>query len=569
MGKPTAYDPGGYQGCLIGDGDGIYDPGSTNGRLLLGLKGQISELELHTIRARLTAGLLNKAARGDLALTLPVGLVRDPSGVVQKDPNREVQSRLELGVLHLPTGTLGQSGAAGVQCAAPDVAAARSLRRGGLAQTYRSRYPVHSQASGLCRGVYLWAHAHRPPRSWPAAHPPAEAASGAVENSREPSLSRLHQLGDLDQRIRAMLKENYAAYDRHHTRGVPRPGKALLHGLVYCGECGHKMVVQYKNATRYLCNYLRQQYGVPVCQYIPADPVDDVVVQAFFAALSPVELDLYQQAMAAEQQATQALAQARRQQLERFRYQAALAERQFHQVDPDNRLVAAELERRWEVALRELKQAEADDEKAQQAASPAPDLPADLKAAFTTLGQTLPEIWPTDVLSQTQKKALLRCLIDKVVIHRLQRDQVRLRIVWKGGDTTTVTLPIPVGSLAELSNAAALESHIVALARQGVDDITIAKQLTAAGFRSPMNPKEVLPNTVRCTRLKHRVLVKRSQSHPRQMAGFLTVAQIACALRVSRYWIYDRINNSTIIASREPTTGLYLFPGSTGYAIPV
>ena len=85
------------------------------------------------------------------------------------------------------------------------------------------------------------------------------------------------------ERIRAMLKENYAAYDRHHTRGVPRPGKALLHGLVYCGECGHKMVVQYKNATRYLCNYLRQQYGVPVCQYIPADPVDDVVVQAFFA----------------------------------------------------------------------------------------------------------------------------------------------------------------------------------------------------------------------------------------------------------------------------------------------
>jgi DNA invertase Pin-like site-specific DNA recombinase len=86
----------GYKGCLIADRDGIYDPGSANGRLLLGLKGQISELELHTIRARLTAGLLNKAERGELALTLPVGLVRDPSGVVHKDPNREVQSRLEL-----------------------------------------------------------------------------------------------------------------------------------------------------------------------------------------------------------------------------------------------------------------------------------------------------------------------------------------------------------------------------------------------------------------------------------------------------------------------------------------
>ena len=525
----------------------------------LGLKGQISELELHTIRARLTAGLLNKAARGDLALTLPVGLVRDPSGVVQKDPNREVQSRLELvfstflqvrsasqvlrvfNAQHLTLPRRDRFGA--VVWRKPTVAAILSILK----------HPAY--AGAFTYGRTRTVHPGPGPQPTRQQKLPLEQWRIRV-NHRYPA----YISWETYERIRAMLKENYAAYDRHHTRGVPRPGKALLHGLVYCGECGHKMVVQYKNATRYLCNYLRQQYGVPVCQYIPADPVDDVVVQAFFAALSPVELDLYQQAMAAEQQATQALAQARRQQLERFRYQAALAERQFHQVDPDNRLVAAELERRWEVALRELKQAEADDEKAQQAASPAPDLPADLKAAFTTLGQTLPEIWPTDVLSQTQKKALLRCLIDKVVIHRLQRDQVRLRIVWKGGDTTTVTLPIPVGSLAELSNAAALESHILALARQGVDDITIAQQLTAAGFRSPMNPKEVLPNTVRCTRLKHRVLVKRSQSHPRQMAGFLTVAQIACALRVSRYWIYDRINNSTIIASREPTTGLYLFP---------
>src|SRR5215210_6869945 len=86
----------GFKGCLIADGDGVYDPGSTNGRLLLGLKGQLSELELHTIRARLTAGLLNKAARGELALQLPVGLVRGADGTVSKDPNREVQERIGL-----------------------------------------------------------------------------------------------------------------------------------------------------------------------------------------------------------------------------------------------------------------------------------------------------------------------------------------------------------------------------------------------------------------------------------------------------------------------------------------
>lgn len=91
-----------------------------------------------------------------------------------------------------------------------------------------------------------------------------------------------------------MLADNYAAYDRNKTRGVPRPGAALLQGMVACGECGHRMVIQYKHGPRYLCNYLRQQYRVPVCQYIPADAVDAQVVEAFFQALSPVELDVYE-----------------------------------------------------------------------------------------------------------------------------------------------------------------------------------------------------------------------------------------------------------------------------------
>ena len=189
------------------------------------------------------------------------------------------------------------------------------------------------------------------------------------------------------------------------------------------------MVVQYKLSTRYTCNYLRQQYGVPVCQYIPADPVDAYVVEAFFAALSPVHLDAYSEAMAAEQQTVQALEQARRQQLERLRYQAALAERQFNQTDPDNRLVAGELERRWEAALRALKEAENTYEKAQRAATPSTALSPELKAAFTAIGQKLPELWPTEVLSRAQRKALLRCLIDKVVVDRIGRDQLRTRIV--------------------------------------------------------------------------------------------------------------------------------------------
>src|SRR6185312_10242652 len=134
------------------------------------------------------------------------------------------------------------------------------------------------------------------------------------------------------EKIQAMLRDNYAEYDRNKTRGIPRDGEALLHGLVYCGACGHKMVVQYKGGTEYLCNSLRQQYRVPVCQYVPADPVDARVVAAFFEALSPVELDLYTQAMDAQYQQAARLEEAHQQQLERLRYEAALSERQLRRV---------------------------------------------------------------------------------------------------------------------------------------------------------------------------------------------------------------------------------------------
>src|SRR4029450_3618209 len=213
------------------------------------------------------------------------------------------------------------------------------------------------------------------------------------------------------EQIQTMLRANHAEYDRHKTRGIPRPGKALLHGLVSCGACGHKMVVQYKGGTEYLCNYLRQQYRVPVCQYVPADPVDARVVAAFFEALSPVELDLYTQAMAAQGQQAARLEEAHQQQLERLRYEAALCERQFRRVDPDNRLVAAELERRWEAALRALQTAE---EAATQRRQPTDTalgaLAPEVRAAFLDLGRTLPDLWQTDVLSQAEGQALGGCV---------------------------------------------------------------------------------------------------------------------------------------------------------------
>src|SRR5205807_4044249 len=159
------------------------------------------------------------------------------------------------------------------------------------------------------------------------------STSTLTENCMLPFYRSSNPIQEVRNTSQTMLKDNHAEYDRNKARGIPRPGKALLHGLVYCGECGHKMVVQYKGGTRYICNYLRQQYRTPVCQYIAADPVDTRVVDAFFQALSPVELDVYEQALAKRQQQAERIATAHAQHLERLRYEAAYCERQFHHVE--------------------------------------------------------------------------------------------------------------------------------------------------------------------------------------------------------------------------------------------
>ncbi len=547
----------GFKRCLIADRDGIYDPGSPNGRLLLGLKGQLSEMELHTIRARMTAGLLNKAERGELALPLPVGLIRDPRGVV-KEPNQEVQARLNL----IFTAFLRLRTASKVLLFLNE----HSLelpRRDRFGDLVWKRPTIAMVLATLQNPAYAGAFVYGRTRSVP-----RENSSVQTTQKRLPIEQWRIRVNDVYpayiswesfEQIQAMLQDNYAEYDRNKSRGVPRPGAALVHGLVYCGECGHKLVVQYKRGTRYLCNYLRQQYRVPVCQNLPADPVDQWVVAAFFEALSPVELDVYTQALVSQQATQSQLERAQLQHLQRLRYQATFAERQFNRVDPDNRLVAAELETRWEAALAELRRAEAEHERQAQEPAGLSVLPAELQAAFSNIGQHLPELWQQDRLTQVQKKALLRCLIDKVVIHKVGRDRVSTRIVWKGGETTTREVLIRVGSVADLAGAEEMERLIVELSEQGVRDEAIADHLTTLGHRSPLR-MNVLRSTVRTIRLKHRILQKRSQSHPRRVAGYLSVSQIAQAVGVTPHWIYDRIYNGTIQVTKDPQRKVFLFP---------
>lgn len=228
-------------------------------------------------------------------------------------------------------------------------------------------------------------------------------------------------------------------------------------------------------------------------------------------------------------------------------------------MDPDNRLVAAELEKRWEAALVELKQAE---EAPVSQRPSSPDLQAlgpELETAFRSIGQHLPGLWQQGRGSQRHKKALLRALLEKVVLHRLARDRVHARIVWKGGDTTTLSIPVTVGALRDLTGAQEMERLILERSAAGQLDEAIAEELTALGYRSPKS-QVVLPSTVKSIRLKHGHLQTRSQSHPRRIEGALTISQLAHSLDIDPHWIYDRIHNGTIQISKDPKTQLFLFP---------
>jgi len=548
----------GLRGCLIADRDGVYDPGTPNGRLLLGLKGSISELELHTIRSRLTAGLLAKAERGELALTLPIGLTRDPSGVVVKDPDMAVQERLEFVFeMFLKFRTVAK--------------VMRLLNNRGLDLPRRDRHgdlrwaraTISAVASILKNPAYAGAFVYGRTRIRAVMRdgaPPAKVAR-PIEEWQIVVKGRYPAYIDWPtyEKIRAIIKDNRAEYMRIKTRGAPRDGELLLHGIAWCARCGHKMFVRYKGGGEYVCNHLRSQEGLPACQHIRAARVDNAVADAFLTALAPAELDALSKARRAQQQVDTALRTSAERQLERKRYTAALAERQFNHVDPDNRLVAAELERRWEAALREVRTAE--EVLAQQASPPAIaqlGMGKVLNDKIVSLAGRLPQIWADEAMTDAQRKALLRCLIDKVVLDRGEHDVALVRIVWRGGAVTDLAAKIKVNSVVKLTRGIEMRDRVLDLVRQGMPDDEIAALLTREGHHSPNCDHKVLPITVQRIRRGAGIKVAEPRNRWLHDPRWLSAPELASRLNIPVNWVYVQIRQKRLLIDQR-STGAYLF----------
>ena len=552
----------GYTGCLIADRDGIYDPGTPNGRLLLGLKGTISEMELYTIRSRLQAGLLNKAKRGELAMSLPVGLTRDPIGRVILTADSEAQARLRLVFsAFLERRSVGK--VVRLFCAEGLTLPRRADCTGILWKAPTEAAVLQVLKNPAYAGAFVYGR-HRVSRRLTASGRPAiEAVPRAEWKIMIKDIYPAYITWETFEKIEAILTDNHARYSEKPNRGIPRDGSALLHGIAWCGKCGRKMFVVYHQRTQYFCSNLKRMPGMPRCQTVLTDPVDAAVTEAFFAAVAPAELEAWEQAQSAARQAEDALRRAATQQVERLRYQVTLAERQYNGVDPDNRLVAGELEHRWEVALRALREAE------QALAVRAAPLAADdqkivaLRRNFALVARRLPDLWQDARLKNAQKKALLRCLIDKVVLDRMSPELTVARIIWQGGEDTTLHIDTSAVALRGLSDPEAMARRVAELARADTDltDQEIAAILTSEGFRSPSQQDHVIPSTVKVFRQNQRIL-RRTERNPytRAKSGWITVAKIAQNIKVSPSCIYKYIYSGSISVLFDPVRKLYLFP---------
>jgi DNA invertase Pin-like site-specific DNA recombinase/DNA-binding MarR family transcriptional regulator len=491
-------------GALLGDLDGVYDPAEHNDRLLLGLKGTISEAELHLIRQRMWSGRIAKARRGELAVPLPAGLVRRPSGEVVLDPDEQVRAVVRL-VFELFE-QLGTVGAVLGFLADNRIQLGIRLREGAGRGELAWRRPSRAGVTNMLRnpayaGIYAYGRSTLDRRR----RQPGRPFTGRVRQPREQWAVFLP--GVLPAYISIEQYEpNMARMDANRSRaqslGAVRDGPALLAGLVACGRCDAKMTVCYQRGPGgklypvYVCSRAKSDYAAAQCQQLAGPPVDAHVTGLLLAAVAPAALEVSLAAAGQAEAQREQVDRIWRQRLERAGYQAERARRQYQLVEPENRLVARQLEKDWEAALAE-RQRLGEEYDRFTAARPR-TLTAAEREQIRALAGDLPAVWDAPTTTDADRKQLIRHLVEQVRITVLgTSEEVDVEVTWAGGHRTAGRVTRPVAALSQLSYFPQLRQRAAELAAAGCTAAEIAQSLNAEGLRPPKRAAAFAQNSAR------------------------------------------------------------------------
>ena len=456
---------------LILDEDGLYNPGHFNDRLLLGLKGTMSEAELHVLRARLIGGQRAKASRGELEMKLPIGLIHDPTGKVVVDPDRQVQAALRT-----LFETFRRTGSA--------TSTVRTFREQGL--LFPRRLDSGPHRAELAWGPLLHTRALRTLKN------PRYAgafAFGRSQTRRTPQGTEQRDAHpgyisweEYEENLR-QLHDNAQACGTDRRHGPPREGPALLQGLAVCGRCGGRMTVRYyvshhEVLPEYTCQREGIEHAHPICQRIVGGALDRAMGELLVQTVRPLALEVALAVQDELEARAQEVDRLRRQQVERARYEAELAQRRYLRVDPDNRLVADSLEADWNRKLRALAAAQEDYERQRDGNEGV--LHPEQRQQVMTLVADFPRLWHDPATPQRERKRMVRLLLEDVTL--LKADEVIAQLRFRGGATQTLRLPLPLSAPELRKTRPAVVAEIDRLLDK-YTDLEIAEMLNARGLR--------------------------------------------------------------------------------------
>ncbi|MCP4084898.1 MAG: recombinase family protein [Actinomycetia bacterium] len=538
---------------LILDEDGIYDPSHFNDRLLLGLKGTMSEAELHVLRSRLRGGILNKAHRGELRCKLPVGLVYDAADRVVLDPDLQVQASLRA--------LFAAFDSTGAACATVRHFADRGLL-----------FPVRPN-SGPHKGDVIWqrlvvgrvlsilrnpryAGAFSYGRQRTTTLP--DGSTRAVKLPREEwiALKLDAHVGYISwddyERTQKRITETAKAFGQDRRHGPPREGPALLQGLVICGVCGDRMTVRYRKPGNellptYACCLGKVNRAGPVCQALHGEAIDAAIGELLVQQMTPLALEL---SMTVQDEIRERLDESdrlRRMQVESVQYEVDLARQRYMQVDPSRRLVADSLEANWNEKLRDLETAREDYEKG--CTKDKAHLDDIQRTRILDLAHDFPALWNAPTTSHIERKRMAALLLEDVTLTRRQ-DQIELGIRFRGGRTQTIEVAAPVRECDRWRTDRATIDVIDSLLNNHSTTVTariLNERGLTTGVGDPFKESSVrwVIRSARLKSLRQRLRAK----------GMLTTFEMAKQMGVCRSTVATRLRNGRLRGRRYSEQG--------------